>query len=101
MRRGLRRGRAALVLAAAALVAGCSANAEFNPVGKSSADMTPTELAAFAAKAEYPATQYPATEYPATEYPATAPSTTYTPGLAGAQGTPEDGLGYPAQEPRL
>jgi hypothetical protein len=46
-----------LALAAAALVAGCSANGEFNPVGKSSTEMSQTELAAFAAKAEYPATR--------------------------------------------
>lgn len=49
-----------MTLAAASLVAGlvgCAANGEFNPVGKSSAEMSPTELAAFAARAEYPATQ--------------------------------------------
>ena len=57
MRRGLRPNRAVLTLAAASLLAGCAANAGFNPVGQSSADMSPTQLAAFAARAEYPATQ--------------------------------------------
>jgi hypothetical protein len=54
----LRRTLVLLALAAAASVAGCSANGEFNPVGQGAEkEMTPTQLAAFAATAKYPDTQ--------------------------------------------
>lgn len=48
--------------AALAAVAGCSASGEFNPVGKSADQMTPTQLAAFAATSKYPDTQPAATD---------------------------------------
>jgi len=47
--------RAALALLGLVVLSGCAANGEFNPVGQNSAEMTPPQLAAFAAKAQYPA----------------------------------------------
>lgn len=50
--------RRTMVLLALAAVAGCSAVGDFNPVGQGAEkDMTPTQLAAFAATAKYPDTQ--------------------------------------------
>ena len=50
--------RQSLALLALCIVAGCSAVGEFNPVGQGAEkDMTPTQLAAFAATAKYPDTQ--------------------------------------------
>jgi hypothetical protein len=50
--------RRTLLLLALTSVAGCSATGEFNPVGQGAdKEMTPTQLAAFAATAKYPETQ--------------------------------------------
>jgi hypothetical protein len=50
------------VLAAFATLAGCSADAGFNPVGKSSEEMTPTQLAAYAATSKYPTEAQPSSD---------------------------------------
>jgi hypothetical protein len=51
--------RPTLALLALASLSGCAANGEFNPVGKHSAEMTPTQLAAWSAEAKYPANLKP------------------------------------------
>jgi hypothetical protein len=54
----LRRTLVLLTMAALASAAGCSATGEFNPVGQGAdKEMTPTQLAAFAATSKYPDTQ--------------------------------------------
>jgi hypothetical protein len=47
--------RTTLALLAVTTLVGCAANGEFNPVGRKSEEMTPTQLAAFAANSKYPA----------------------------------------------
>jgi hypothetical protein len=54
----LRRTLVLLTMAALASAAGCSATGEFNPVGQGAdKEMTPTQLAAFAATSKSPDTQ--------------------------------------------
>ena len=51
-----------MMVLAGLTAAGCSASADFNPVGKNTQDMSPTQLAAFAAKATYPTETQPSTD---------------------------------------